>query len=142
MRSSSSIRRIGRAAPGRRQRLQDRPAIEEAFREDLAPEARAVDVAGRLGEADLDHLRHRVPFVDGGGDVEALIALQADQRAIERARQNLGDLGLADAGLAFEKQRALHPQRQEQHGREVAAGDVVGLGQEPQRIVDRGGEGR
>jgi hypothetical protein len=130
-----------RAGDALLQRPEDRAAVEEALREHLAGKARAVDVAGRLGEADLDHLRHRVPLVDRGGDVEALIALQADQLAAEDAREDLGDLGLADARLAFEEQRPAHPQGEEQNGREVAPGDVVGTGQEVDRVVDRGGQG-
>ena len=66
----------------------------------------AVDAAGRLGEPDLDHLPRVVPFVDRRRDVEAFVALQPDELAAERRREHLGDLGLADARLAFEEQRA------------------------------------
>ena len=65
-------------------------------------------VAFGLGDADRDHLRGIVPLVDRGRDVEPLVALQPDQPAPERRRQHLGDLGLADAGLAFEEQRPAH----------------------------------
>ena len=90
--------------------------------------------------ADRDHLRGVVPLVDRGRDVEPLVALQADQPAAERRRQHLGDLGLADAGLAFEEDRPAHFQRQEQHGRERAVGEIVGLAEQLQRGVDGGRE--
>ena len=80
-----------------------------------------------LGQPDRDHLRGVIPLVDRGRDVEPLVALQADQPAAERRRQHLGDLGLADAGLAFEEDRPAHLQRQEQHGRQRPVGEIVGL---------------
>ena len=64
-----------------------------------------VVLAGGLGEPDRHHLRRIVPLVDRARDIEAFVALQADQLSIERGGENLGDLGLADARLAFEKQR-------------------------------------
>ena len=59
-----------------------------------------------FGEPDLDHLPRVVPFVDRGRDVEPFVALQPDELPAERLREHLGDLGLADARLAFEEQRA------------------------------------
>ena len=41
-------------------------------------DALAVTPAFRLGETDGDHLRAVIPLVDRGGDVEALVALEAD----------------------------------------------------------------
>ena len=40
----------------------------------------------RLGQADLDHLARVVPLVDRRADVEALVALQADQPAAAASR--------------------------------------------------------
>ena len=100
--------RRGAAGPG--QRFEHRPADQVFFGEDVALHVGAVDAAGRFLHADLDHLRGVVPLVDRRRDVEAFIALQADQPAAERARQHLGDLGLADARLAFEEQRPAHAQ--------------------------------
>ncbi len=75
-------RRAGRV---RLQRLQQRPLDQELLGEHVLLEARR----GRrsplgLREADRDHLRGVVPLIDRGGDVEALVALQADQPAAER----------------------------------------------------------
>ena len=62
-----------------------------------------VMLAGGFGETDRHHLRRIVPLVDRARDVEAFVALQPDQPSVERGGENLGDLGLADARLAFEK---------------------------------------
>ena len=87
-------------------------------------DALLVVLARGLGEPDRHHLRGIVPFVDRGRDVEALVALQADQLAPERRGEHLGDLGLADARLAFEKQRPAEAQAQEHDRRQRAVGDV------------------
>jgi hypothetical protein len=95
----------------RLERLQQRPLDQKALRENIARQLLAVGIAGRFCKPDRDHLRGAVPLIDGGGRIKAFITLQADQPASKRRRQNLGDLGLADAGLAFEKQRPSHAQR-------------------------------
>ena len=78
------------------ERLQQRTADQEALGKDVGRERVLVDLALRLGEPDLDHLARIVPLVDRRCGIEALVALQPHQRAAERARQHLGDLGLAD----------------------------------------------
>ena len=45
-----------------------------------------------------------IPFIDRGVDIQALIALQADQFAVENIRQGPPDLGLADPGIALKQQ--------------------------------------
>ncbi len=100
----------------------------------------AVVLALGLGDADRDHLRGIVPLVDRGGDVEPFIALQPDQAPAQSRRQNLGDLGLADAGLAFEEDRPAHFQRQIEHGAERAVGEIIRLGEEIDGGVDGGRE--
>ena len=97
-------------------------------------------VAFGFGDADRDHLRGVVPFVDRRGDVEALVALQADEAAAERRGQHLGDLGLADPGLALEEQRPAHLEREKQHGRERPVGEIVGGREQIEGCVDRGGQ--
>ena len=81
-----------RAAGGRLQRLQQRPLDEIARREHVMFDPLLVVLAGRFGEADRHHLRGVVPFVDRGGDIEAFVALQADEPAPEAGRQNLGEV--------------------------------------------------
>ncbi len=95
---------------------------------------------GRLGETDLDHLPGIIPFVHRRGDIEPLVALQANEPPRERRRQDLGNFGLADPGLAFEKQRPLQVQRQMHRRRQAAVGDVIGAAEHRERIVDRGGQ--
>ena len=65
----------------------------------------------------------------------------ADQPAPEHGRQHFGDLGLADARFAFEEQRSPHFQGQEHCRGEAALGDVIGAGQQLDRVVDGRGEG-
>ncbi len=130
-------RRPGRI---RLKRLQERPLDQEALGEHVVLEPLPVMGALRLGHADGDHLRGVVPFVDRGCDIEALVALQPDQPPPERAGQDLGDLGLADPGLAFQEQRAAHLEGQKKHGRKRPVGEIVGLGQEIEGAIDRGGQ--
>ena len=111
-------------------RLEQRAADQEALREQLLGQRVAVGRALRLGGADRHHLRREVPLVDRARRVEALVALQPDQPAAERLAERLGDLGLADPGLALEEQRPAELQRQEDDGRKAAAGDVAGAGQQ------------
>ena len=122
------------------ERLQQRPLDQEALGEHVVLDPVAVVVAFGLGDADRDHLRGVVPLVDRRRDVEPLVALQPDQPAPERRGQHLGDLGLADAGLAFQEQRPAHAQRQEQHGRERPVGEVIRRRQEFERLVDGRGQ--
>ncbi|MNL57053.1 hypothetical protein D3C87_1805880 [compost metagenome] len=81
-------------------------------------------------------MRRVVPLVDGGGDIQPLVTLKADQGAIKGAGQHLGNLGLADTGLAFEKERALHPERQKQHRRQRLAGEIILCLQHRHRFID------
>jgi hypothetical protein len=46
--------------------------------------------------------------------VQAFVALQADEIGAQRGRRRAGERGLADAGLALEKQRALQAQREKE----------------------------
>jgi hypothetical protein len=124
----------------RQQRPQQRPLDQEAAGEQPLGERLARGFLG-LGQPDLQHLPRVVPLVGGGVDVQPLVALQPDQLGIQPRRQHLGDLGLAGAGLAFEEQRALQLQRQEDRGGELAVGDVVLLGKQRGGGVDRGRQG-
>ena len=124
------------------ERLQQRPLDQEAVGEHVVFDLRAVAIALRFGDPDRDHLRGVIPFIDRGRDIEALVALQPDQPPPERRREHLGDLGLADAGLAFEEDRPAHLQGQEKHGAKRAVGQIIGLGEQIDRGVDRGRNGQ
>ena len=82
-------------------------------------------LAGRLGQPDGEQLARVVPLVQrlGGGD--ALVALQPDQRGVDRRGQGLGGLGLAHPWLALEQDRLPHPDGQEESGPELVAGQVA-----------------
>jgi hypothetical protein len=79
----------------------------------------------RLLQADVQHLLGVIPFVQGAVGVQALIALQTDQVCPERGRQHLGDLSLADPGLAFDEHRLAQLHRQIDGRGDRAVGDVV-----------------
>ena len=87
------------------------------------------DVNQPISQANFDHLARVVPLINGGGDVEPLIALQAHELAVELFGQDLGDFRLAAADLAFEEQRPAELQREENGGCHGAVGDIVAAGQ-------------
>ena len=78
-----------------------------------------------LGEADRHQLAGVIPLVGSGGQVHAVIALQANQTAVEAGSEDLGNFGLARARLAFQEQWALHDHRQMYGGRQFQVGDVA-----------------
>ena len=123
------------------ERLKQRALYQELRREDIAAQALAAAVAGRFGKPDLDHLPGVVPLVDGGRDVQSLVALKPDQPPPERVAQDLGDLGLADPGLALQEKRPVQLERQEESGRQRPFGDVVAAGEQVQCLIDGGGQG-
>ncbi len=128
-----------RSAAGRRlEGLQQRPLDQELPGEDVLGQSLAVGVATRLRQADLEHLAGIVPLVDGRGHVQPLVALEADQPPAERLCQHLGDLGLAHAGLALEKERPAEGEGQEQGGGQRPVGDIASPGQKLQGRVDGG----
>ena len=123
----------------RLQRLQQRPLDQEALGKHVVLKPGAIVFALGFGDADRNHLRRVVPLVHRGSDVEAFVALQPDQAPAQRRRQYFGDLGLADPGFAFEKDRPAHFQRQKQHGAKRAIGQVVALAKQIDGGVDRSG---
>ena len=95
-------------------------------------------VALGLGEPDRQQLPRVVPLVGGLGDVDALVALQPDQRGAERGGQRLGGRGLADAGLALQQDRLAQSHRAEQRRRQPVVGEVAG----PSEHLAERGDGR
>src|SRR6202020_3459396 len=69
-------------------------------------------------------------------------ALKTDQLSIERGRENLRHFRLADAGLAFEKQRPAESEAQENDRGERAIADIGSPAEQAQGFVDRGRKGR
>ena len=104
-------------------------ALEQiVFREDLRLDR--VDAgAGAFARLDGEQLALIVPFIERRIGVEALVALHADELAAVHVGERLGDLGLADARLALDQQRALQMIHHPQRGRKIAVGDIAGLGE-------------
>ena len=89
-------------------RLQKRPLDQKAFGKYVVLDPRSITLAFGFCQTNGNHLGAVVPLVDRGGNIQALVTLQTDQAAPERFGQHLGDLGLADPGLALDKQRPAH----------------------------------
>ena len=106
------------------ERLEQGPLEQELGAEDVVGR-RLVDLAARFEQPDLEHLARVVPLVDRGVDVQALVALEADEPRPERCREHLRELRLADARLALEQQRAAELEREEHRRRQGAIGDVA-----------------
>ena len=117
-------RRSMRRSNGSEQRTTD----EEALGVELALEMLGRVARGQpngLGRPQVQQLPSVVPLVDGLRCVEPLVALESDQLTAGPAGQRLGDLCLAYPGLAFEKERALHPAREEHRRRQPCISEVA-----------------
>ena len=109
-------------------RPQQRPLDQEPFLVQLGLQGvgrPAGGLAGGLGGPEVEELASVVPVVDGLGGVDALVALQPDQLAARPRRQDLGQLGLADPGLAFDEQRPAQRDRQVDRRRQPLVGQVA-----------------
>jgi hypothetical protein len=107
---------------------EQRPFQQVFFREDVL-----FNLVGIFADAfagfDRQELALIVPLVERRILVEAFVALQPDQLGAMHGGERLGDLGLADAGFAFEQQRALQKLHQPQRGRDIAVGDIADGGE-------------
>jgi hypothetical protein len=99
--------------------VRDRIAIE------LAVRLFATQFPGCIEDPQLQQLARVVPFINGVADVEAFVALQADQVGIERRSRGGGERRLPDASFALEKQRPSETKGQEQRDGEPLVGDVA-----------------
>src|SRR6266540_4833884 len=113
-------RRLGLGAD----RAQQRPLEEERVAEDEALLLLRV-TRGALLDLDPQHLLWIVPLVEGRVDVEAFVALQADQFSVEGCGQNFGDLGLPDPGLSLDEDWLLQLHGQERRGSDGAVRHIV-----------------
>ena len=140
---------------GRRrlQRLQKRPSYQVAVLVHLAldigrtsltaadgpPQGGGRPLGGQRGHASAErggsqfdgtHVQQLgcvIPFVERLALLQPVVTLQADQLALQRQGQRLGQFGLADARLAFEQQRSLQFERQEHGSRQAPVGKVTGV---------------
>src|ERR671914_755233 len=95
--------------------VEQRPPQEELLR---------VEPAGLAGPQ-VQQLARVVPVVQRVVEVDALVALEADEPRSRRARQRLRHLGLAHTRLALEQQRLLERGGQEDRSREARVGEVT-----------------
>ena len=97
----------------------------------LAARRRQPDRAGHhfaelvFQQLGVEQLFAVLPFVQRLRFVQAFVALQADQRHVEKLRHAFGQLGLADTGRAFDEDRFFEVEAEIKGGRDLAAGDVV-----------------
>ena len=107
-----------RAPVLRLHRLQQGPGDQVFLGEKLGLQRATVGPARGFCRADGDHLGGKVPLGHRTGGIQTFVALQPDQAAAKARGDGLGDLGLAHAGLAFQKQRTAKAQGQEDHRRQ------------------------
>ena len=113
------------------QRLQQRPLDQEIVGIEIFRLAR------NLGLANGKQLARIVPFVEGLGGIDALVALQPYQVALQRPRQRLGGLGLADAGHALDQQRLAQRKRQIGGDGETFIGEIIGAAKRRRKNLRR-----
>ncbi len=118
----------------------ERALNEERLAEELARRRLAVERMRGLEQPDFEQLPGVVPFVERLGDVDALVALQANELGVERGGQRFGDFRLAHARFAFDEQRPSELQREIDGNRQAAFADVVFPGQKLLKVVDGRGE--
>src|SRR4051794_30675837 len=118
---------------------------ERAGEQELLAEDVVVHVlpAGALALGlDAQQLLAVVPLVERLGLVEALVALQAHQRAVEVAGQRLGELGLADARGALDEHRLAETDGEVGHERGRLAGQVAHRAEPGGDVLDGSGLSR
>ena len=105
--------------------LQERPLDQKRLAVQLPPRAVSIERVGRVEDPQLEQLTRVVPLVERVPDVEALVALKADQVGVERGGHRGGQRGLADARLALEEQRPFQAQREKQRNNQPGIRDVA-----------------
>ena len=93
-----------------------------------------------LRGAHVQKLRGVVPLVEGFSLLQTVVALQAQQLALHGFGQGLGQLRLAHARFAFQKQRPLQLERQKNRCSEAPIGKIAALTQRVNQGVDGGEE--
>src|SRR5207302_516743 len=114
--------------------LQQRPAHEEALGVQLVL-CFSRPARGFRGPQ-VQQLPGVVPLVDSLGDVDALVALEAQQLTAGPTREDLGHLGLADTGLALQQQWPVQLQREEDRRRQPLVGEIAVLREGAGDLVD------
>ena len=119
-------------------RVEQWSALQEARPEQLVKYFFALpSVTGRLKRADIQHLARVGPVVECMGDVDSFVTLETNQSSTKRVGNDLCELGLANARLAFE-QHGLAELESKMHRRgEAAVGQIGPFGERLLHAVDR-----
>ena len=125
----------GGVAQGPQHRAGDEEALVEQALLDLLDVARGT--LDRLERPHVQDLAGEVPVVEGLGRVDALVALQPDERQVHRLGERLGQGGLAGARLALHEQRPAQAQGEPGDRREGVVGEVAGLAERIGQVVRR-----
>jgi len=108
-------------------RPEDRPRDQKAAVIERVLQLRGVGRDGsRFGGAQVQQLAREVPVVQRLRGVDALIALQPDQLGPGDLGECLREARLPDPGVALQKQRPAHLQRQVRGGGQALVGQVSG----------------
>ena len=96
-----------------------------------------------LEDLRVEQLLAVFPLIQCLGLVEPLIALHADQRQIEPGGNRFGQLGLADAGWAFDQDGLLQIVGDIDRGGDLLACNIADIAQAGDHLIDRchGGAG-
>ena len=84
----------------------------------------------------MQQLRRIVPLVQRFALLEPVIALQAQQFALQHQRQRLGQLCFADAGLTFEQQGPLQLEREKNRSAKPAVSEIADSLERQAQAVD------
>ena len=85
----------------------------------------------------IEELLGVLPFVKRLALVEAFVTLKADHLEAERRGEHLGQVGLADAGGAFDQDGLAQFSCQVDDGGDSAAGDIIVFGESLDYVLDR-----
>src|SRR5258708_653942 len=120
--------------------IEEGPSQEELGAEDLA--LRDAAVLPFTHQPDVQELPRIIPLVDRMRQVDAFVALEADEPRAQHVGHDLCGLRLADPGLAFDEERLFQLQGKEDRGGEAAISDVFALAQAHLDLLDgRGSAG-
>src|SRR5487761_13924 len=115
--------------------IQQRAPQQKLVAEDLALSDASIVLLAQ--QPDVEQLARIVPLVHRVGQVDPLVALEADEARAEHVGHDLGRLGLADPGLALDEERLFQLEREEYRRRPTAVADVAAFAQAHLDVVNR-----
>ena len=130
VRSISSINRTGAARWIGLERLQQWPLDQKAFGKHVVLDARHDRPRLRLLPAEWRSSGRRNSTRRPRRKRPGPRSTAAGSAGARASGEDLGDFGLADPRLALDKQRPAHLEREIEHRRQRAVGDVIGFGQQ------------